>query len=54
MVGNEKIPLEPFDKISKEVREENGEAEQKLSHKCNWEHMTRTAVIMQYGDPRNW
>jgi hypothetical protein len=41
-------------KISSEVRELGGEAEEKLRHKCRWEQMSRTAVILEWGDPREW
>lgn len=40
-------------RISREVKEENGEAEEWLRHKCNWEAMSRTAVIFGWGDPRD-
>lgn len=29
-------------------------AEVKLSAKCGWERMTRTGVLIEWGDPRNW
>lgn len=29
-------------------------AEVALRNKCDWEHMTRTAVILEWGDPREW
>ena len=41
-------------RVSREVREEGGEAEERLCAKCRWEHMIRTAVIMEWGDPRDW
>jgi hypothetical protein len=41
-------------RISRDVREENGAAEQRLRAKCQWEQMTRTAVIAEWGDPRTW
>ena len=41
-------------KVSKELREEAGEAEQRLKDKCKWEHMTRTGVLIDWGDPREW
>ena len=40
--------------ISEEVRKEGGVAEQRLKDKCQWEHMSRTAVILNWGDPRKW
>lgn len=39
-------------RISKEVRQQGGRAEEWLCHKCRWEQMSRTAVILNYGDPR--
>jgi hypothetical protein len=41
-------------RIEEEVRKENGKAEQLLRAKCNWEHMSRLAVIREWGDPRLW
>lgn len=29
-------------------------AEELLRHKCNWEGMTRTDVLIVYGDPTTW
>jgi hypothetical protein len=29
-------------------------AEAALRAKCNWEHMSRTAVIREWGDPTTW
>jgi len=46
--------MEQLAQISKEVREHGGEPEAKLCAKCNWEHMSRTAVIRCWGDPRTW
>ncbi len=40
--------------ISGIVKVENGIAEAALRAKCNWEHMSRTAVILEWGDPRTW
>lgn len=40
--------------LSAAVREHGGKAEERLRAKCQWEHMTRTAVINTWGDPRNW
>lgn len=34
--------------LSRESRELNGKAEEWLRHKCNWEHMTRTGVILEW------
>lgn len=33
---------------------ETYEPEVRLRTKCNWEHMSRTAVIRNWGDPRTW
>lgn len=41
-------------RISKEVRKEDSDAEHELRAKCKWEHMTRMAVILEWGDPRTW
>jgi len=46
--------LQRAKQINQEVHEEGGEAEQRLCAKCNWEHMTRIAVILEWGDPREW
>lgn len=40
--------------VSKELWESGTEAETRLKAKCNWERMTRTAVILEWGDPRTW
>jgi hypothetical protein len=48
------VEMEQLAQISKEVREQGGEPEAKLCAKCNWEHMSRTAVIRCWGDPRTW
>ncbi len=51
-----KLPktMEKALKISREVAREGGAAEEALRAKCEWEHMTRTAVILEWGDPRKW
>lgn len=41
-------------RISFDVRNEGGDAERRLRNKCQHEHMTRTAVIAEWGDPRKW
>lgn len=41
-------------RITQEVYEEDGEAEQRLRAKCQWEHMSRMAVVLDWGDPRTW
>jgi hypothetical protein len=33
---------------------QGGPAEAALRAKCNWERMTRCAVLMEWGDPREW
>ncbi len=40
--------------LSREIAAEKGVREEKLRAKCQWEHMTRTAVLRDYGDPKNW
>ena len=40
--------------ISKEVARVGGEAEDALRAKCRWEAMSRPAVILEWGDPREW
>lgn len=41
-------------KVSQQVRKEDGKAEQWLRAKCTWEQRSRTAIILDYGDPREW
>ncbi len=40
--------------ISRLLYEQGGAAEERLRAKCQWEHMTRMGVILEYGDPREW
>ena len=40
--------------LGKEIMLENGEREEKLRAKCHWEHMCRSKVLEEYGDPKNW
>jgi hypothetical protein len=40
--------------VSRELHAAGGKAEEWLRHKCNWEHMSRTAVLLEWGDPREW
>lgn len=40
--------------VSKALYHSGTKAEEWLRHKCRWEHMTRTAVILGYGDPRTF
>lgn len=40
--------------VSKEVKKAGGKAERELGEKCKWEHMSRMAVILEWGDPRKW
>ena len=48
------IVTEEIKSLSREIREENGKREELLKHKCNWERMTRSAVLRVYGDPSTW
>ena len=41
-------------RISSEIYAADGKVEEALRAKCNWEHMTRMAVILEWGDPREW
>jgi hypothetical protein len=47
-------PIADATQINREVREAGGEADQKLKAKCQWDGMSRTAVIREWGDPRSW
>ncbi len=49
-----KMSMERALEISKKLREKDGELEEMLCAKCNWEHMTRTAVLREWGHPKNW
>lgn len=40
-------------RISRAIAKEGGKAEEWLRHKCNREQMSRTAVIIEWGDPRD-
>lgn len=40
--------------LSQDIKQEGGDGEQRLRDKCNWEHMGRCAVILEWGDPRTW
>lgn len=40
--------------ISRAVYAAGGEPERRLGAKCNGEGVSRTAVIKEWGDPRNW
>lgn len=40
--------------VSKALWKSGTEAEERLQAKCRWEAMTRTAVILEWGDPREW
>lgn len=48
------MTFEKARQISKVLWNSNSAAEEKLRAKCRWEHMARTAVIMEWGDPRTW
>jgi len=39
--------------ILQEVKKDS-EAWERLQSKCQWEHMSLTAVIKEWGDPRTW
>jgi hypothetical protein len=41
-------------KLSREISAENGEREQRLRSKCEWEERTRCAILAEYGDPATW
>lgn len=41
-------------RVSEEVRAENGVAERMLCIVCNRMRMIRPAVILRFGDPRKW
>jgi hypothetical protein len=42
-------------RVSKELSEGfDTAAEERLRAKCAWERMSRTAVILEWGDPRMW
>jgi len=40
--------------LSREIKEENGQREEMLCAKCRWEQRTRSAILMEYGDPVEW
>ena len=40
--------------ISRLLYQPDEPADKLLRAKCQWEHMTRMAVILKYGDPREW
>lgn len=40
--------------ISHHVRDLGGKPEELLGAKCQWGHRSRTAIILEYGDPRDW
>lgn len=40
--------------LSSKIRETDPRANDLLRAKCRWEGMTRTAVILEWGDPRTW
>lgn len=41
-------------RLSEEIRNEAGDRDLKLRHKCRWEQMTRAAILKEYGDPAAW
>lgn len=40
--------------VLKEVLAAGGEPLERLKAKCRWEHMTLLAVLVEWGDPREW
>jgi hypothetical protein len=48
------MTLQDARRVSKEVSTVGGRAEELLRAKCRWEQMTRLAVLMEWGDPREW
>ena len=48
------IVCKEISRLSQELRLENGEREKRLLAKCNWEQMTRSAILHEYGDPKDW
>ena len=40
--------------LSKEIHQENGKREELLRAKCRWEDMSRSFILIQYGDPAAW
>lgn len=51
---NYAMTMEEASKRSKELRDEGGEIEERLRAKCRWEHMSRTAILTEWGDPATW
>lgn len=51
---NKELSIQEAGRISMEVRQEGGVAEEKLCEKCRWEKLSRLAVIIEWGDPREW
>ena len=41
-------------RILKEVLDERGKPLERLEAKCQYEHMSTTAVIQEWGDPKKW
>ena len=41
-------------KVSLDIRKAGGIPEERLRAKCQWEHMTRMGVVLEWGDPREW
>jgi len=40
--------------VQQEVARAGGGPEERLRAKCQWEHMSRMAVVLDWGDPRGW
>jgi len=43
-----------IDAMNKAIRKEDGEREYRLQSKAQWEHMSRCAILHDYGDPADW
>lgn len=37
-----------------EIKKENGERLEKLRAKCKWEQRSVGAILLEYGDPKDW
>ncbi len=48
-----KMTFEEARALGKEITKRPKD-EEKLIHKCRWEQMSRPAVLMEYGDPKDW
>ena len=48
------MTIEQAQGMSRTLWKSGTEAEERLRAKCRWEHMTRLAVLVEWGDPREW